>query len=147
MRVRVSDLTGASSCSFHSFIFCHAWSWASICSYMYIKSERKGVWIIFLFCSLTFCFVYCFCVTSCPTFNRKGNWNTMKHLTVQPKKLRMLINTHLKKQSSKHPFGYPLFWFLFSPPLYCPVHVFQSHYCMCIVGGVICTTEGGTSEL
>ncbi len=61
MSVRLWDLTGALSCSFQSFIIpaCQAWSWASVCSYMYIKTEEKGDVLIINFLLLFIVFV-CF---------------------------------------------------------------------------------------
>lgn len=73
MRVRLWDSTGASSCSFQSFILpaCPAWSWASVCSYMYIKRERKGGVLIinFLLCFFFFvCLFVSLTVVLCSAF-------------------------------------------------------------------------------
>lgn len=166
MRVRLWDLCGASSCSFQSFIIpaCQAWSWASVCSYMYIKTERKGGvliinFLLFFVCFFNSSFVYCFAFVLwdaqhleekiCEKHFGENNHN---HLTVLPKRPQtlMLIDAHIENKTNKKPSCNVLLFYL---PSLSHLH-FLSHsvLCMCSGGfvtvcvylgdghGLICTT-------
>lgn len=88
-----------------------AWSWASVCSYMYIRERKGGVLIInylcFVFVSFNSSYVYCFCIWDAWHLKEKigeqhfGDKN--HHLTVLPKKpqMQLFINAHLENKATK----------------------------------------------
>lgn len=157
------DLTGASSCSFQSFIIraCQARSWASVCSYMYIKRERKGGVLIIHFSSLLF-FLFLFVsltVVLCTAFALRD----ARHLKEKISEKYFGENNHKppdcatketsdtdvyqcppQKQNNKKPSCYLLplvFLISFSPPLSC-VCVLVGFFTVCVYLGdrLICTT-------
>lgn len=164
MRVRLWDLTGASSCSFQSSIIpaCQAWSWASVCSYMYIKTERKGGVLIinfllffFLFVSLTvvLCTALLLCYEMPNIWQKRFMRNTLEkiithHLTVLPKRPQtlMLIDAHVENKTNKKPSCNVLLFYLPSLSHLCSLSL--SVLCMCSGGFVtVCVYLGDGHSL
>lgn len=138
------------------------WSWASVCSYMYIKRERKGGVLIINFSSLFFLFVS-LTVVLCNAFalwdarrlkekisekhfgenNNKPPDCATKETSVTDAYQSPVWKTKQQKAILWSPPSVFTLSPSFSPPL-CPVYVIWWFcYCMCTLSdrlGLICTT-------